>query len=97
MKKTKNSVKKEIESITFDLEIAKSNIENVHKNTIKNSNKVRKVVTKTNKIQDQFNGFVDTYNINLVKQIKDIENLKRLYKILLAGVTFIGLILIACI
>lgn len=97
LKEEINEIKMDIEDMQSDLYSHDECLVICDEEIVQNRKKIDKHVRKQNKMEKQLNNFIDTYNENLAKQTLIIENLKRLYKVLLFGVIFIALILIACI
>ena len=63
-----------------------------------NSYKIRRVVTKLNKLEKRLDDFMYTsYNDDLAKHYLRYEHINRLCKVCIGGLIFLGLLLIACI
>lgn len=97
MRVTNKQLSQDLENVKDSVNDLCNISENTQKVSNSNSYKIRRVVTKVNKLQKQIDDITYTYNDNLAKHYLRYEQVYRLCKICFGGLIFLGLLLIACI
>lgn len=97
MRVTNKQLSQDLENVKESINDLSNDSEYTHKLSNSNSYKIRRVITKVNKLQKQLDDITYTYNDNLAKQYTINEHNNRLIKICIGGLIFLGLLLIACI
>lgn len=98
MRVTNKQLSQDLDNVKESINSLSNDSEYTHKLSNSNLYKIRRVVTKLNKLEKRLDDFMcNTYNDNLASNYTRYESVNRLSKVCIGGLIFLGLLLIACI